>query len=113
MLAQAFEYSQRFAWGRFGHLNGLKTTLQGSVLFYVLSVFGSGGGTNELDFATRQGGLKNVASIHGTLGGTSPHNQVQLVYKDNATTIFFEFGHNFFKPLFELATILSAGNHAS
>lgn len=57
----------------------LCSPLQGGVLLNVLPVLVQGGGADALQLATGQGGLQDVGSVDGTLGGTGTDQGVHLV----------------------------------
>ena len=60
--------------------HGLEPALQRLVLLDILAVLVEGGGTDDLDLAAGEGGLQDVARIHGTLGShRQPGNGVDLV----------------------------------
>src|SRR5579859_766958 len=112
IFAKALQNGQGFGKRRFGNLYGLKTSLQGGIFLDMLGVFGGSGRANYLNFTPRQRRLQNISGIHGAFGCARAHNKVQLVNKHDGLFVVFQFGHYFFKPLLELATVLGARDHA-
>ena len=62
-----------------GHQHLLEPALKGGVFFNVAAVFIQGGGADAAQLSAGQHGLEQVAGIHGSASGASPHHGVDLV----------------------------------
>ena len=62
-----------------GDEHRLEAPRQGGVLLDVLAVFVERGGADAVQLAARQGGLQEVAGVHGALGLAGADDGVQLV----------------------------------
>ena len=61
--------------------------------------------------AARQGGLEDVAGVHGALGGARAHDGVQLVYEeDDAAVRVLDLLEHGLEAVLKLAAVLGAGH---
>ena len=94
------------------HLHRLKAALQRRVLFDVLAVLVQRGRPDATQFTASQLWLEHIGRIGGALGGTCPHNGMQLVDKEDDPTLgrgdFLEEG---LETLLELPAIFRASDH--
>src|SRR6185369_9372031 len=66
------------------------------------------GGTNALDFATRQSRLKNVGSVERAFGRSRTNQRVKFVNKDDGILRLHQFFHDGLQTLFKLSAILGS-----
>merc|ERR1719359_2035869 len=99
-----------FVDGRFRNLHRLETTLEGRILFDVLTVFIDGSSTDALKFTTSQRRLQDVRGVDGTLRGTRADEGVHLIDEKNDVFIALDFIHELLQTLFELTTVLGTGD---
>ena len=79
VMGDALQNLQRILDIRLVDGDGLEPALQRGVLFDVLAVLVEGGGADDLDLATAQGGLEDVGGVHAALGVAGAHDVVYLV----------------------------------
>ena len=90
----------------------LEAPLQRRVLLDVLAVLAQGGGADDAQVAPREGGLEHVASADRPLGGTRPHDCVQLVDEQDVEPVRLrDLLEDRLHPLLEVAAVLRAGKH--
>ena len=78
-LLEAAEDRDRLLDGGLGDHDGLEAAGQRGVLLNVLAVLVERGRTDGVELAAGEGGLQDVARVHGALGGAGAHDEVQLV----------------------------------
>ncbi len=89
----------------------MEPSLEGRVLLYVLPVLIQGGGSDTLEFPTREGGLEHVRGVHGTLGPAGTHQVMKLIDEENdLSRRLLDLVQNGFQALFELPPVLCARN---
>ena len=88
--------------------NGLEATLQGAVLFNVLTIFVQGSCANATQFATCKHRLQNIACVHATFCSACTNDGVKFVNEHNdLTSAVSNCFENFFQAFFKFATELS------
>ena len=76
----------------FTHKNGLKSTLQSSILFNIFPIFVKCSGPHTSERAPGQGGLEHIGCVHRTFSGSGTHHCVKLINeKDNFSFGGFDF----------------------
>ena len=105
-MLDAAHHGQRISDAGFLHPHGLEPALQCLVLLDILAVLVEGGGTDDLDLAAGEGGLQDVARIHGTLALTSRGNGVDLVNEQDDVARRLDLAQQALDPLLELAAEL-------
>ena len=83
VVGNALEDLQRVLDAGLRHRHRLEAPLQRRVLLDILAVFVEGGGSDDLDLPTGQGGLEDVGGVHAALGISGPHDVVYLVDDQN------------------------------
>ena len=91
--------------------HGLEAPRQGGVLLDVLAVLVERGGADAVQLAARQGGLQQVAGVHGALGLAGADDGVQLVdEQDDAPALGLHLREHGLEALLELAAVFGAGD---
>ena len=89
----------------------LESPFQGRVLLNVLFVFVERGGADGAKLAARQGGLKQVAGVHRSLGFSRANHRVQFIdEQDDLPVALGDFLDDGFEPVFKFAAIFRAGD---
>ena len=91
----------------------LEAALQGAVLLDVFAELIQRGGTDDLHFTAAEGGLDDVAGIHGTFGGTGTDHGVHFVDEKDDVLRATNLVHDGLDALFKLTAILGASDHQS
>ena len=86
----------------------LEAALEGGVLLDVLAVLVEGGGADALQLAAGERGLQDVRRVDRALGGTRPHDRVQLVDEEHHVVGAAQLLDDLLEPLLELAAVLGA-----
>ena len=98
----------------FIHHHGLESTFQGLILLEVLLVLIEGGGTNATQFATCQGRLQNIGSIHGAFTLTSTHQGVDLIDEEDDVSLgLLHLINDGLQTLLELTLVLGTSNQGT
>ena len=92
------------------HLDRLEAALQRLVLLDVFAVLGKGGGADHLDLTAAEGGLQDVARVHGALAVARAGDAVDLVDEQNHVSGALHLADQTLHPLLELAAELGAGH---
>src|SRR3989344_228198 len=91
---------------RFLDINWLESTRQGRGFLNMFLILTQSGGTDSTQFTPSKRGLQHIGSIHGSFGGTSTNNGVNLIYKeDNLALRLLYLFYNIFESLFKLAAV--------
>ena len=109
---KTLEYLQAGFLRGFPHLYRLETALQRGVFLDIAAVLVQGGGPDYPDLPPAQSGLDNVGGVHGPLGGTGPHDGVQLIDEENHVSGLLHLVQQLFDPLLKFAPVLGSGHHA-
>ena len=112
VVLDAAHHGQRISNAGFLHPHGLEPALQRLVLLDILAVLVEGGGTDDLDLAAGEGGLQDVARIHGTLALTGGGNGVDLVNEQDDVARRLDLAQQALDPLLELAAELGTCHKA-
>ena len=97
--------------GGLAHEHRLEAAGKRGVLLDVLAVLVERGGADGVQLAARQGGLQDVARVHGALGGAGAHDGVQLVdEQDDAAVGLLDLLEHALEAVLELAAVLGAGH---
>ena len=108
---QAAQDGNRVLDGRLRHEHGLEPALERRVLFDVLAVFVERGCADAVQFAARQGGLQQVAGVHGAFGRSRADDRVQFVdEQDHIAVRAGDFLQDGLQALLEFAPVLRAGD---
>ncbi len=99
--------------GRLLDLDRLEPALKGGVLLDVLAVLIQGGGTNGLEFTTRQHRLEDGRGIDRTLGGTGTHERVDLVDEEDDVPAGPDFLQDLLQALFEVTAVTGTGHEGA
>ena len=83
VVGDTLEDLQRVLDAGLRHRHRLEAPLQRRVLLDILAVFVEGGGSDDLNLPTGQGGLEDVGGVHAALGVSGPHDVVYLVDDQN------------------------------
>src|SRR5690606_3893359 len=92
-------------------LDLLEAALKSGVLLNVLAVLVESRRADTLELTAAERGLDDVRRVHGPLGGTGSHDGVELVDEEDHVLGTTDLIHHGLDALFELATVLGAGNH--
>ena len=107
-FTQATQNGNGVFYTRLFYQNGLEATLQGTVLFNVLTIFVQGGCTNATQFTTSKHRLQNIACVHAAFCSACTNNGVELINKHNdLTSAISNCFKNFFQAFFKFATEFS------
>src|SRR5215472_15117077 len=109
-LAHALDHLNSFVLAGRGHFHGLETALERAVLFDRFAVFAGRGGADALNFAAGKRRLQNVGGVQRAFRGTSAHQGVQLINKDDGVLALHQFFHDGLEALFELPAVLGSSN---
>ncbi len=113
-LAKPAQDADRVLDGRLAYEHRLEAALEGGVLLDVLPVFVEGRRAHGVQLAAREHRLQHVGCIHRPFGGTRAHHRVELVdEQDDLALRVGDFLQDRLQPLFELATVLRAGDERS
>ena len=112
VMLDAAHHGQRISDAGFLHPHGLEPALQRLVLLDILAVLVEGGGTDDLDLAAGEGGLQDIARIHGTLALTGRGNGVDLVNEQDDVARRLDLAQQALDPLLELAAELGTCHKA-
>ena len=108
-LLETTQDGHRVLHGGLAHVHRLEAAGKRLVLLYVLAVLVERGRTDGMQLAAGQGGLQDVARVHGALCGTGPDDGVQLVDEQDDPAVglldLLEYG---LQAILELATVLGA-----
>ena len=97
--------------GGLTHQNGLETTGKRRILLDVLAVLVERGRADRMQVATGERRLKDVAGVHGALGGTRAHDGVELIdEQDDLAFGLLDFLEHGLQAVLELAAVLGAGD---
>ena len=92
----------------------LETTLQSGILLNIFSILIQRRGTDAVKLASCQHRLQHIAGIHGSLCFSGAHNQVQLINKeDNSSVALAHFLQNSLQTLLKLSSVLGARHKGS
>jgi hypothetical protein len=95
-------------------VDGLEATFEGLVLLDVLAVLLERGGADAAQLAAGQGGLEQVAGVHGAFGLAGADQRVELVDEENDAAIRVDHGlDDGLEALLELTAILGAGDQGA
>ena len=83
VVGDTLEDFQRVLDAGLRHRHRLEAPLQRRVLLDILAVFVEGGGSDDLNLPTGQGGLEDVGGVHAALGISGPYDVVYLVDDQN------------------------------
>ena len=111
LLPQPHQDLDRLRHRRRLNQHGLEAALQRAILLDILAILVQGRGPDALQFAACQRGLEHVGRIDRALGGSSPHQRVQLVDEEDHILALDDLVHHGLEPFLELAAILGPGNH--
>ena len=90
--------------------HGLEPPFERLVFLEVFLVLTKGCGTDGTKFATRQGRLEDVGSIHRALAASGTHQRVDFVDEEDDVALGAHYLLNYaFEPLLKLALVLGAG----
>ena len=92
----------------------LEAAFQGLILLEVLLILVKGRGTDGAQFATRQGRLEDVSSIHRTFALTSPYEGMDLIdEEDDFPFALGDFADDRFETFFKFALVLRTSDEGS
>ena len=92
----------------------LEAAFQGLILLEVLLILVKGRGTDGAQFATRQGRLEDVSSIHRALALTSPYEGMDLIdEEDDLPFALGDFADDRFETFFKFALVLRPSDEGS
>ena len=95
-------------------IHDLEAPFQRRILLDVLAILIEGGCADSAQLAARQRRLEHVRSIDSTFGCARTHQGVQFVdEQDDLPVRLFNILEHCFQAVFELPTILSAGQHGA
>ena len=92
--------------------DGLEAAFQRLILLDILAVLVEGGGADDLDLPAGEGGLQDVARVHGTFALTGGGDGVDLVDEQDDVARRLDLTQQTLDPLFELAAELGARHKA-
>ena len=98
--------------GRF-HQHLLETTLQGSILLYILAILIQRRCPDTLNLSAGQRRFQHIGRIQVTPGTSGPDNRVNLIDKQNDIPILCQLGKNRFHPFLELTAVLRSRHDRS
>ena len=111
-LAEAEEDLDGVLLARLLDHHGLETALERGILLDVLAVLVHRGGADELELATRQGGLEHVADVHAAAAalthGAGADERVNLVDHEHDVLLVLNLLDEAGDPRLELAALLRA-----
>ena len=112
ILLDAVHDGQRIGHAGFLHPDGLEAALKGLILLDILAVLVEGGGADDLNFASGQGRLEDVARVHRALALTRRGDGMNFINKEDDVARGLDLTEQALDPLFELAPELGAGHEA-
>src|SRR3712207_433159 len=112
-ILESPEYLNGVIYRRLAHKHRLETPFEGRVFLYVLAVLIDSGCADDAELSAGERGLEHVRGVHRTLGGTCPHDRVQLVDKDDLCFGVLRYlVYDLLEALLELAPVLGTSDHA-
>ena len=112
VVLDAVHHSKGIGHAGFFHPHGLETAFQRLILLDILAVLVEGGGTDDLNFTTGEGGLQDIARVHGTLALTGRGDGVDLIDEQDHVACGLHLAQQALDPLLELAAELGACHKA-
>ena len=112
ILLDAVHDGQRIGHAGLFHADRLEAALESLILLDILAVLVEGGGADDLDLTAGEGGLEDIARVHGTLALTGGGNGVDLVNEQDDVAGGLDLTQQALDPLLELAAELGAGHEA-
>ena len=111
-ITQAFEDFDGFFFGRLADGNRLEPAFKRRVLFNMFAVFFNRGRADHLQFPAGKRGFQNVGGVHCAFGTAGADEGMDFINKQNDVVRRFYFVNNLFNPLFKVAAVFGAGDHA-
>ena len=97
-----------FADRRLLDLNRLESAFQGRILLQVLAILLEGGGTDRLQFASREHRLQDRRGINGAFGGTCTHKGVDFIDEEDDVAAALDLLQDLLETLLEVSPITGA-----
>src|SRR5262249_10171447 len=99
---------------RLAHEHDLEATFERWVFLDVSAIFVQGGGADGAQLSAGERGLEHVGSVNRAFASTCADERVKLIdEQDDLALRVFDFFQNGLQAVFELATILRAGEHGA
>src|SRR5690606_10078576 len=95
---------------RLGHLDRLEATLEGRVLLDVLAVLVERRGSDRLQLSASEHRLEDRRGIDRALGGTGPHEGVDLVDEQDDVAARADLLEHLLEALLEVTAVARAGH---
>ena len=92
------------------NLDGLEAPFERAVFLDGFAVFAGRGGSDALDFATREGGLENVGRVERAFGRAGTDQSMQLIDEDDAVLVFHQLFHDGLEALLKLTAVFCASD---
>ena len=112
-LAQAAQNTDGVLDVGLADIDDLEAAFERGILLDVLPIFVKSCRAYSVQAAAGERGLQHVAGVHRSFGRAGADQSMEFVdEEDNFAVGVFDLLQKSFKPIFELAAILCAGNHA-
>ena len=96
------------------HQHRLETPLQSGILLNILAVLIQRGGSDTVQLAPGQHGLQHIARVHGAIGLSRAHNQMQLIDEQNNLSFAFAyFLQHCFQTFLKLSPVFGTRHQGS
>ena len=112
VVGDTLEDLQRVLDAGLRHRHRLEAPLQRRILLDILAVFVEGGGSDDLNLPTGQGGLEDVGGVHAALGISGPYDVVYLVDDQNHVAQLADLLDEPLHAALELSTELGTGHQS-